>query len=163
MWEQRQQQMRMPGQMRLGEGRASQREPDALPAGVRETPLDIASDVFTPETEPEMRGHLPEMYRQRAHARQMLREFLRAVPRSEEGVRIEIPHPDGTMRAYTRGELSLAIDRLRPRQRQILRLAVEERWPRQRVCEYLHNISMKTLERDQVEGLDILLDMHVWG
>ena len=51
------------------------------------------------------------------------------------------------------------IDRLRPRQRQILRLGVEERWPRAKVCAYLHNISMKTFERDQVEGLDILMQL----
>jgi hypothetical protein len=40
--------------------------------------------------------------------------------------------------------------------RQVMRLAVEERWSRQRVCEYLRHISIKTFERDQVEGLDLL-------
>ncbi len=68
-------------------------------------------------------------------------------------------HPDGRTRVFTRGELSTAIDRLRPRQRQIIRLAIEERWPRQRVCEYLRHISLKTFERDQVEGLDLLTQL----
>jgi hypothetical protein len=96
---------------------------------------------------------------QRAQMRQLLREFLRAVPRSEEEATIAVVRPDGTVRVLKRAQLSAAIDRLRPRQRQIVRLAVEERWPRQRVCEYLHNISIKTLERDQAEALDILASL----
>ena len=95
----------------------------------------------------------------RTHARQQLREFLRAVPRREEDATLAIVRLDGTTRVFTRAELSAAIDRLRPRQRQIIRLAVEERWPRQRVCDYLRHISIKTFERDQVEGLDILTQL----
>jgi hypothetical protein len=95
----------------------------------------------------------------RIHARQQLREFLRAVPRREEDATLAIVRPDGTTRVFTRAELSAAIDRLRPRQRQIIRLAVEERWPRQRVCDYLRHISIKTFERDQVEALDILTQL----
>ena len=96
---------------------------------------------------------------ERARMRAVLREFLRAVPRREEKATLALVHPDGRTRVFTRAELSAAIDRLRPRQRQIIRLAIEERWPRQRVCEYLRHISLKTFERDQVEGLDLLTQM----
>ena len=92
----------------------------------------------------------------RLKTRHDLREFLRAVPRAEEGATLVILRPDGTTRVLTRAELSRAIDRMRPRMRQVMRLAVEERWSRQRVCEYLRHISIKTFERDQVEGLDLL-------
>lgn len=94
--------------------------------------------------------------RLRLKIRQELREFLRAVPRAEEEATLAIMRPDGTTRVLTRAELSRAIDRMRPRMRQVMRLAVEERWSRQRVCEYLRHISIKTFERDQVEGLDLL-------
>lgn len=96
---------------------------------------------------------------ERARMRAVLREFLRAVPRREEQATLALVHPDGRTRILTRGELSTAIDRLRPRQRQIVRLAIEERWPRARVCQYLKDISIKTLERDQVEALDLLLHL----
>lgn len=113
--------------------------------------------------EHELDGDLGEMssaeWQQRAHTRQLIREFLRAVPRSETETTLVIVRRDGEQRLFTRAQLSAAIDRLRPRQRQIVRLALEERWPRQRVCEYLHNISIKTLERDQVEALDILAEL----
>jgi DNA-directed RNA polymerase specialized sigma24 family protein len=81
------------------------------------------------------------------------------VPRSEADATLVLVRPDGSTRLYTRAELSAAIDRLRPRQRQILRLSLEERWSRQRICEYLRHISLKTFERDQGEGLDILAQM----
>lgn len=115
------------------------------------------------ETEGELDTELGDMtsadWQQRAYTRQIIREFLRAVPRSETETTLVIVRPDGEQRLLTRAQLSTAIDRLRPRQRQIVRLALEERWPRQRVCEYLHNISIKTLERDQVEALDILAEL----
>jgi hypothetical protein len=118
-------------------------------------------DAERPESE--LDGELGDMtsadWQQRAHTRQLIREFLRAVPRSETETTLVIVRTDGEQRLLTRVQLSSAIDRLRPRQRQIVRLALEERWPRQRVCEYLHNISIKTLERDQVEALDILADL----
>ena len=95
----------------------------------------------------------------RVRARKLIREFLRAVPRTEPEATLALVRPDGTTRILKRAELSAMIDRLRPRQRQILRLGVEERWPRAKVCAYLHNISMKTFERDQVEGLDILMQL----
>ena len=95
----------------------------------------------------------------RAHVRAMIREFLRAVPRSEPETILTLPRPDGEDRALTRAQLTTAIDRLRPRMRQIVRLGIEERWPRQKVCAYLRGISMKTLERDQVEALDILASL----
>ncbi len=118
-------------------------------------------DAERPESE--LDGELGDMtsadWQQRAHTRQLIREFLRAVPRSETETTLVIVRTDGEQRLLTRVQLSSAIDRLRPRQRQIVRLALEERWPRQRVCEYLHNISIKTLERDQVEALDILAEL----
>lgn len=101
----------------------------------------------------------PDPAWERVHNRQMIREFLRAVPRSEPEATLALMRPDGASRMLTRAELSAAIDRLRPRQRQILRLALEERWPRQRVCDYLKGISIKTFERDQVEALDILAQL----
>ena len=124
-------------------------------------PPDVATPVGDPENE--LDGDLGDMssaeWQQRAHTRQLIREFLRAVPRSETETTLVIVRRDGEQRLFTRAQLSVAIDRLRPRQRQIVRLALEERWPRQRVCEYLHNISIKTLERDQVEALDILAEL----
>ncbi|MFI5273224.1 MAG: hypothetical protein ACHQ4H_09370 [Ktedonobacterales bacterium] len=94
----------------------------------------------------------------RVQARRLIREFLRAVPRADPGVALSFLHPDGTARLATRGQFTAVIDRMRPRLRQILRLSVEERWPRQKVCDYLQHISIKTFERDQVEGLDLLID-----
>lgn len=124
-------------------------------------PPDVTPPIGDPESE--LDGDLGDMssaeWQQRAHTRQLIREFLRAVPRSETETTLVIVRRDGEQRLFTRAQLSTAIDRLRPRQRQIVRLALEERWPRQRVCEYLHNISIKTLERDQVEALDILAEL----
>lgn len=100
-----------------------------------------------------------QVFWQRSQTRRLLREFLRAVPRTETDATLVIMRPDGTQHVLTREQLAYAIDRLRPRQRQIVRLTIEERWPRQRVCEYLHNISLKTLERDQVEALDLLANL----
>ncbi len=95
----------------------------------------------------------------RAQTRALIREFLRAVPRGEESAVLPLVRADGVTRQLTRAQLSTAIDRLRPRQRQIVRLGIEERWPRQKVCAYLRGISMKTLERDQAEALDILAQL----
>jgi len=95
----------------------------------------------------------------RAQTRALIREFLRAVPRGEESAVLPLVRPDGVTRLLTRAQLTTAIDRLRPRQRQIVRLGIEERWPRQKVCAYLRGISMKTLERDQAEALDILAQL----
>jgi len=92
----------------------------------------------------------------RRYNRQLLREFLRSVPRAETTATLALMNTDGTPRLVTRAQLSAAVDRLRPRQRQIVRLTLEERWPRQRVCAYLNNISLKTLMRDQNEALDFL-------
>ncbi|MGH2516144.1 MAG: hypothetical protein ACRDHP_10865 [Ktedonobacterales bacterium] len=94
----------------------------------------------------------------RMRMRQLLREFLRSVPRDEKNVRLRIPRPDGTYREVTRAEVAAAVDRMRPRMRQIIRLAVEEHWARKRVCAYL-GISIKTYERDHVEALDTLVDL----
>jgi hypothetical protein len=91
--------------------------------------------------------------------RQLIREFLRSVPRSEEQTALALVDADGAVRLITRAQMSAAIDQMRPRMRQVVHLTLEEGWPRQRVCAYLHNFSMKTLERDQVEGLDLLADL----
>lgn len=89
-------------------------------------------------------------------ARQILREFLRAVPRAEPAAVLALTRPDGSVAVLTRAQLTAAIDALRPRQRQIVRLTLEEGWTRQRTCDYLH-ISLKTLIRDQAEALDALI------
>lgn len=95
----------------------------------------------------------------RMEARRTVREFLGSVPRTEPEVVLSFINPHGNLRTLTRAQLSAAVDRLRPRQRQIVRLAVEERWPRQRVCEYLNHISIKTFERDHLEALDVLAEL----
>lgn len=95
----------------------------------------------------------------RHEARRLIREFLGSVPRSEADAVLSFVNPRGEMRTVTRAQLSARVDRLRPRQRQIVRLGVEERWPRQRVCDYLNHISIKTFERDHMEALDLLAEM----
>ena len=95
----------------------------------------------------------------RFQARQLIREFLSAVPRSEANTALTFLRPGGTTRVLTRAQLSAAIDLLRPRQRQSVRLALEERWPHKRVCAYLHHVSLRTLERDLAEALDLLAQL----
>lgn len=94
----------------------------------------------------------------RLRARRAIREFLRSMPRTETAEVLTFLRPDGEVRTVTRAEISAALDRMRPRMRRIIRLAVEEHWPRRRVCEHL-GISIKTYERDHVEALDALVDM----
>jgi hypothetical protein len=123
-------------------------------------PLSDTEDDETLERDtPPPNGDMRDETWLRMRARRMIREFLRAVPRSEPEAALSLMRPDGEMRQLTRADLSRAIDRLRPRQRQIIRLGIEERWPRAKVCAYLHDISMKTLERDQVEALDLLTQL----
>ena len=95
----------------------------------------------------------------RFQARQLIKEFLSAVPRSEPDSTLSFLRPDGTTRVLTRAQMSAAIDLLRPRQRQIVRLALEERWPYKRICAYLNNISSRTVERDLAEALDLLAQL----
>lgn len=95
---------------------------------------------------------------QRFYTRRLIQEFLTSVPRSEPEARLTFLRFDGVLRMLTRAEFSAIIDNLRPRQRQLVRLAIEERWPRQRVCDYLH-ISLKTFERHHQEVLDLLAQM----
>lgn len=95
---------------------------------------------------------------QRFYTRRLIQEFLTSVPRSEPEASLTFLRFDGTLRVLTRAELSEIIDHLRPRQRQLVRLAIEERWPRQRVCDYLQ-ISLKTFERHHQEVLDLLAQM----
>ena len=123
-----------------------------------ESPSAIQPDVSDDTVSAgDPRASVADMAALRTYARQMVREFLRAVPRSDGKAALAIVRPDGTVRLVTRAELTARIDRLRPRQRQIVRLGIEERWPRQRVCEYLQHISIKTFERDYTEALDILI------
>lgn len=119
---------------------------------------DLTDDALALRFPPAEGAAAVELWR-RAQTRQLIREFLRAVPRAEPEATLAFVGPDGVARVLTRAELTAAIDRLRPRQRQIVRLALEERWPRQRVCDYLHHISIKTLERDQIEALDLLAQL----
>ncbi len=95
---------------------------------------------------------------QRFYTRRLIQEFLMSVPRGEPEARLTFLRLDGTLRVLSRAEFSAIIDNLRPRQRQLVRLAIEERWPRQRVCDYL-GISLKTFERHHQEVLDLLAQM----
>lgn len=95
---------------------------------------------------------------QRFYTRRLIQEFLTSVPRSEPEARLTFLRLDGSLRVLSRAEFSEIIDNLRPRQRQLVRLAIEERWPRQRVCDYL-GISLKTFERHHQEVLDLLAEM----
>ena len=89
--------------------------------------------------------------------RRRLREFLRFVPRDEPERTVELLGPTEALPTLTitRAELTAAIERLRPRMRQIIRRTLEEGWSREEVCASLH-IGLRTLERDQAGGLDLL-------
>ncbi len=91
-------------------------------------------------------------------ARHLLREFLSVVPRSDMAETVTIPRADGTARTLTRAQLSVAIDRMRPRMRQIMRLAMEERRTQGDICELL-GVSVRTVQRDQSEALDLLAQL----
>jgi len=95
----------------------------------------------------------------RARNRFLIREFLGSVPRSEPNATIALFRSDGTIRVLTRADFTAAIDRLRPRMRQIMRLSNEERWPRSKVCELLNGISLSTFERDHTEAFNALLQL----
>ena len=96
----------------------------------------------------------------RAENRRRLREFLRATPREETKSQLELLGlTAGTpVVIVTRAQLSASIDKLRPEVRQVIRLTLEERWTRKEAQKYLHGISERTLEREQAEGLDELID-----
>ena len=95
----------------------------------------------------------------RLQVRQLLREFLAVVPRSQAYTTVTFPRPDSTPRTISRAELSTAVDRMRPRQKQIIRLAVEECRTQEEVCALLNGISLRTLQRDQAEALDLLAQL----
>jgi hypothetical protein len=143
-----------------------QPEPPALPdtlEGPSGDPLRSGTAARFSEAGPDVtadfwRRHAAP-HEARHEARRIVREFLGSVPRTEPEAVLAFVNPRGELRTVTRAQLSAAVDRLRPRQRQIVRLGVEERWPRQRVCEYLNHISIKTFERDHLEALDILINM----
>lgn len=92
-----------------------------------------------------------------AENRRRLREFLRAFPRNEPENRLELLGPVDGQPAHivTRAELTAAIEQMRPRMRQIILLTLEEHHEREAVQEYL-GISLRTLEREQAAGLDLL-------
>jgi DNA-directed RNA polymerase specialized sigma24 family protein len=92
-------------------------------------------------------------------ARVLLREFLSVVPRTEETTTITFLRVDGTQRTLSRQELSAAIDRMRPRQRQIVRRAIESHWSQERVSAELKGISVRTVQRDLAEALDQLAEL----
>lgn len=133
------------------------RFPGAAP--LSDTSDDELVDGDPDEIETPPYGDLRDEMWLRYRARRVIREFLRSVPRSEPEAALAFLAPDGQMRLVTRGELSEAIDQMRPRMRQVIRLGIEEGWPRGKVCAYLHDISMKTFERDQMEGLDFLSEL----
>jgi hypothetical protein len=124
-----------------------------------DTDDDDAMGDESDEIESPPYGDLRDEMWLRLRARRVIREFLRSVPRSESEAALAFLAPSGQMRLVTRGELTQAIDDFRPRMRQIIRLNIEEGWPRSKVCAYLHDISMKTFERDQMEGLDLLSEL----
>ncbi len=142
------------------------RRPDAEDAG-QPTPPDALELVIGDAADLEalplgFPGAAPEVITAawlRLQARHLIREFLSAVPRSESETTLTLLRLDGTRRTLTRAQLSTAIDRLRPRQRQILRLAVEACWSQEEVCAYLNHISARTLQRDQAEALDLLAQL----
>ncbi|HLW02564.1 MAG TPA: hypothetical protein VKT82_28180 [Ktedonobacterales bacterium] len=97
---------------------------------------------------------------QRAENRHRLREFLRATPRTEANSQLELLGlTAGTPTVVvTRAQLTASIEKLRPQTRQVIRLTLEERWTRKEAQEYLHDIGARTLEREQVAGLDEIID-----
>ncbi|MGZ3581640.1 MAG: hypothetical protein ACXWP6_02715 [Ktedonobacterales bacterium] len=136
---------------------ASNSADDLSPTGSDTSPVDAYP---TPDqtTLPHDHIDLSSAVGQRFYTRRLIQEFLTSVPRSEPEARLTFLRLDGTLRVLTRAEFSAIIDNLRPRQRQLVRLAIEERWPRQRVCDYLQ-ISLKTFERHHQEVLDLLAQM----
>lgn len=130
---------------------------DLSPAGSDNSPVGT---YLTPDQTAIPPGHLDlsSAASQRFYTRRLIQEFLTSVPRSEPEARLTFLRFDGTLRVLTRAELSEIVDNLRPRHRQLVRLAIEERWPRQRVCDYLQ-ISLKTFERHHQEVLDLLAQM----
>lgn|SRR5215813_8312404 len=159
--------MRFPGRWDGGAGPArGDLEGDTADDLLKRVPAEPADPTLPPLRFPSATPATVTDAWLRGHTRHLVREFLGAVPRSESEAAIALVRRDGTTRLFTRAELSAAIDRLRPRMRQIVRLSVEERWPRQRVCDYLNNISIKTYERDYTEAFDNLMyfieeDEHV--
>jgi DNA-directed RNA polymerase specialized sigma24 family protein len=116
----------------------------------------VDADAYGPYALPEERT--PEWLRMQ-QARLLLREFLSVVPRTEETTTITFLRVDGTQQTLSRQELSAAIDRMRPRQRQIVRLAIESHWSQERVCAVLKGISVRTVQRDLAEALDRLAEL----
>jgi len=89
----------------------------------------------------------------RLAARRLLREFLRAVPRAEAEATVTLPRPGGGTTSVTRAQASAAVDALRPRARQVVRLTLEAHRQREDAARYLY-VSVATVERDQAEAQD---------
>ena len=116
--------------------------------------LHQQNPLFSPEepTDPQKRKNIN---------RQRLRDFLRAVPRTESGTWLELlgPKPGMPPRYVSRQTLTQAIERMPTRMWQIIRLTLEKRNSRPEVQAYMNDISLRTLERDQARGLDMLIDL----
>lgn len=91
--------------------------------------------------------------------RRLIREFLCTVPRSQATTTLQFPRPDGSVRTIPRAELTAGIERLRPRQRVVIRLVVEEGKRQKDVCLYLHGTSARTVQRDLAGALDLLSEL----
>jgi DNA-directed RNA polymerase specialized sigma24 family protein len=135
--------------------RAAPDIPDVLQLP-EEDEVAVDADAYGPYALPE--EGTPEWLRMQ-QARLLLREFLSVVPRTEETTTITFLRVDGTQQTLSRQELSAVIDRMRPRQRQIVRLAIESHWSQERVCAELKGISVRTVQRDLAEALDQLAEL----
>lgn len=98
-------------------------------------------------------GYVPTQQEVRA----TVREFLRTYSREEGAEVLELVLPSGKTATVTRQDLSDAIDHLRFRMRRIVRACAENRVRRQDMCDVLY-ISMKTLERDEVAGINAIVE-----
>jgi len=88
--------------------------------------------------------------------RRLVRDFLRTVPREPEEAVLIVPRPDGSERDVRRAEVTAALVRLRPRLRRVLEECLEHHRRREDVADEL-SVSLHTIERDLMEGLDIIL------
>lgn len=111
--------------------------------------------ALQPQTPPP--SHMTAEQTLRAELRAFLREFLRSVPESEPDAVLELQMPDGQIRRVSRGALAERIRWLRPRQRRIVARQIVGHIDRGLVAKEL-GVCLKTIERDQAEALDILLE-----
>lgn len=92
-----------------------------------------------------------------ATLRGLVREFLRSVPADEPDAVLELVLLDGSLRQITRGALQQRIEHgLRPRMRRVVERQFIGHVSRDLVAKELC-CSIKTLERDSQEALDLLI------